>query len=47
MVETDLRKLEAAVSECLWHGNASLKVIHGYGSTDGAPRIKPANLHHH
>jgi len=44
-VETALRKLEAAVSECLWHGHASLKVIHGYGSTGGASRIRPHILH--
>jgi hypothetical protein len=24
-------KLDAAVSECLWHGHPSLKVIHGHG----------------
>jgi hypothetical protein len=35
----------AAVSECLWHGHASLKVIHGYGSTGGASRIRPHVLH--
>lgn len=44
-VETALRKLEAAVSECLWHGHGSLKVIHGYGSTGGASRIRPHVLH--
>jgi hypothetical protein len=37
--------LEAAVSECLWHGHASLKVINGYGSTGGASRIRPHVLH--
>jgi DNA-nicking Smr family endonuclease len=44
-VETALKKLEAAVSECLWHGHASLKVIHGYGSKNGASRIRPHVLH--
>ena len=44
-VETALRKLEAAVSECLWHGHTSLKVIHGYGSTGGVSRIRPHVLH--
>ena len=34
-------KLEAAVSKCIWHGHASLKVIHRYGSTGGGSRIKP------
>jgi hypothetical protein len=34
-----LTKLDAAVSECVWHGHPSLKVIHGHGS--GASRIKP------
>ncbi len=40
-VQTALQKLEAAVSECLFHDHASLKVIHGYGSKSGASRIKP------
>ena len=38
-VSQALAKLEKAVSECLWHGHPSLKVIHGHGS--GASRIKP------
>jgi hypothetical protein len=44
-VETALRKLEAAVSECLWHGHASLKIIHGYGSKSGVSKIRPHILH--
>jgi len=38
-VSQALAKLDAAVSECLWHGHPSLKVIHGHGS--GLSRIKP------
>ena len=41
-VSQALAKLDAAVSECLWHGHSSLKVIHGHGS--GASCIKPQVL---
>jgi DNA-nicking Smr family endonuclease len=40
-VSQALAKLDGAVSECLWHGHPSLKVIHGHGSGGGASRIKP------
>jgi dsDNA-specific endonuclease/ATPase MutS2 len=39
-----LAKLDKAVSECVWHGHSSLKVIHGHGSGGGASRIKPQVL---
>ena len=45
-----LAKVDAAVSESLWHGHPSLKVIHGHGSGGGPSRIKPqvlAALHAH
>jgi hypothetical protein len=32
------------VSESLWHGQPSLRVIHGNGSGGGASRIKPQEL---
>ena len=41
-VSQALAKLDAAVSECVWHGHPWLKVIHGHGS--GASRIKPQVL---
>lgn len=34
-VSQALAKLDKAVSECLWHGHPSLKVIHGHGSGGG------------
>jgi DNA-nicking Smr family endonuclease len=43
-VSQALAKLEKAVSECVWHGHPSLKVIHGHGSCGGASRIKPQVL---
>jgi len=36
--------MDKAVSECVWHGHPSLKVIHGHGSGGGASRIKPQVL---
>lgn len=39
-----LAKLDQVVSECVWHGHPSLKVIHGHGSGGGASRIKPQVL---
>jgi DNA-nicking Smr family endonuclease len=38
-----LAKLDAAVSECLWRGHPSLKVIHGHGG--GTSRIRPQVIH--
>ena len=43
-VSQALSKLDQAVSECVWHGHPSLKVIHGHGSSGGASRIKPQVL---
>jgi hypothetical protein len=43
-VSQALAKLDQAVSECVWHGHPSLKVIHGHGSGGGASRIKPQVL---
>jgi dsDNA-specific endonuclease/ATPase MutS2 len=43
-VSQALAKLDKAVSECVWHGHPSLKVIHGHGSGGGASRIKPQVL---
>lgn len=43
-VSQALTKLDAAVSECLWHGHPSLKVIHGHGSGGGVSLIKPQVL---
>jgi DNA-nicking Smr family endonuclease len=43
-VSQALAKLDKAVSECVWHGHPSLKVIHGHGSLGGASRIKPQVL---
>ena len=44
-VEAAPRKLDTAVSECLWHRSASLKVIQSYGSNSGGERIRPPVLH--
>ena len=43
-VSQALAKLDRAVSECVWHGHSSLKVIHGHGSSGVASRIKPQVL---
>ncbi len=48
-VSQALAKLDAAVSECVWHGHSSLKVIHGHGPVTGKAgrivgrRITPAS----
>lgn len=36
-----LRKLEKAISDCLWNGHSGLKVIHGHGSTTGQSSLRP------
>lgn len=36
-----LNKLEKALSEALWDGHPSLKVIHGYGASSGRSVIRP------
>jgi len=43
-VSQALAKLDKAVSECVWHGHPSIKVIHGHGSSGGVSRIKPQVL---
>lgn len=43
-VSQALAKLDKAVSELVWKGHPSLKVIHGHGSSGGASLIKPQVL---
>jgi len=40
-VSSALAKLDQAVSQCLWDGHPSLKVIHGHGASTGHSALKP------